>query len=229
MILDIRTKVLLLLFANYLLFKRVFNIYEWIIIIFISILFLLAKRIKKACIYFCIFVVLFLIEQHLIKIQYANFSAFFSMLSIGGRLLFTCFYSGSYLFTTTKTGEMLSGLRKWKIPMALLLVIIVMQRFIPLVKQNYIHIKNSLLLKGEFLKFYHIIFHPIKYYEKITIPLLLSLARAGNELVVATTTKGIILGKQTTNYLDIKLQLLDYFTIVFLSFLVFMIESGFKL
>ncbi len=229
MILDIRTKVILLLFANYLLFKRVFNIYEWITIIFISVLFVLAKRLKKACVYFMIFVVLFLIEHHLIKIHYANFSAFFSMLSIGGRLLFTCFYSGSYLFTTTKTGEMLSGLRKWKIPISLLLVIVVMQRFIPLVKQNYVQIKNSLLLKGEFLKFYNIILHPITYYEKITIPLLLSLARAGNELVIATTTKGITLGKQTTNYLDVKMKLLDYATLIFLAVLVVMIESGFKL
>lgn len=226
MILDIRSKIILLLFANYILLKRLFGIHEFIFVGLVFTLFVMAKKIKKGIVFSLIFAVLYIIDQYLFHLFTDNASSFLSMLSIGGRLMLLAFMAGSYLVSTTTTHEFIVGLRKWKISEKLLMMFAVMLRFFPTIKQNYFLIKQSLMLRGKFLHFSDIILKPIQFYENITVPLLMSASRSANDLIIATLSKGIKIQKESTAYQEVKMAWIDYSVIVFVLVIAILTEGG---
>ncbi len=226
MILDIRSKIILLLFANYILLKRLFGIHEFIFVILVFILFLLAKKVKKGMIFSIIFTTFYIIDYHLFHLFTENASSFLSMLSIGGRLMLLAFMAGSYLVSTTSAHQFIVGLRKWKVSEKLLMMFAVMLRFFPTIKQNYFLIKQSLMLRGKFIRFIDIILRPIQFYENITVPLLMSASRSANDLIIATLSKGIKLQKKSTIYQEIKMIWLDYIVIGLITTIIVLTEGG---
>lgn len=224
MILDIRSKVFLLLFANYILLRRLFGLYEFIFVALMILLFLLAKKIKKAIIYLIMFIVLYVTDQYFFHFFTDNASSFLSVLAIGGRLMLLTFMAGSYLISTTSTHQFIVGLRKWRISEKLLLTFAVMMRFFPTIKRNYFLIKQSLVLRGKFIKISDFVFRPIQFYENITVPLLMSASRSANDLIIATLTKGIKVQKKSTSYIDVKMKWMDYIVIIFVVGMIVIVE-----
>lgn len=224
MILDIRSKVFLLLFANYILLRRLFGLYEFIFVALMILLFLLAKKIKKAIIYLSMFIVLYIIDQYFFHFFTDNASSFLSVLAIGGRLMLLTFMAGSYLISTTSTHQFIVGLRKWRISEKLLLTFAVMMRFFPTIKRNYFLIKQSLMLRGKFIKISDFVFRPIQFYENITVPLLMSASRSANDLIIATLAKGIKVQKKSTSYIDVKMKWMDYIVIIFVVGMIVIVE-----
>lgn len=226
MILDIRSKVLLLVFANYLLLKRLFGLHEFIFVVLMMVLFILAKQYKKALIYTSIFLSLYMIDFYFLEDFTHTVPAIVSIIAIGGRLMLLAFMAGSYLISTTPMHNFITGLRKWKMPEGILMMFAVMMRFFPKIKQDYRNIKDALILKGEFLSFFQILIHPIRYFESIIVPLMMSASRSGNDLIIATLSKGITIQNKATSYKVEKLKGFDYLVLGLIITLIITTEGG---
>lgn len=200
--LDVRTKVLLLLFTNYLLLNRVTGMLEWASVLGLAVLFMLANHTKKAIAYVTVFVVLWLLDDVVMDYTSGKALSFLSMLAIGGRIMLPCFMAGSYLLTTSSVNEMLHGLRKWHLPEAVLLTFAVMMRFLPTIKAEYIAIRQSLRLRGVFIKGWDILKRPVAFFEYVTVPLLMSASRTAQDLTIATLTKAIGSTRPRTAYCE---------------------------
>lgn len=198
--LDVRTKISLLFFANYLLITRVRAFYEIALVLLLAGLFIKAGQVKKAVIYLLIFFGFWLIDHYLITHLSGNLLSFLSMLAVGGRLMLPCFMAGSYLLATTSLHEFMVGLRKWRIPEPVLLVLAVMFRFLPTIPEDYRNICRALTLRGIFLTKLDILVHPIAFFEYVTVPLLMSASRTAQDLTVASLTKAISSQTQKTSY-----------------------------
>ena len=212
--LDIRTKVVGLFFANYLLLKRLLDWHEWGLVLALVGLFFLAGKTKKGLIYFFIYSVMTAIDYLVLGTVSGKLASFLSMVAIGGRVMLPCFMAGGYLFSTTSEREFINGLRQWKLPEYMIIPFAVMLRFMPTIKEDYQAIRRSLSIRGMFLSPKEYLFHPAKYLEYILIPLLLSATRTANDLTIATLTKGIGIKKAKISYRVSKLQALDYLSLV---------------
>lgn len=199
-ILDVRTKIILLFFANYLLITRAMSVYELVLVAVLVGLFIKAGQLKKALLYLVVFVSFWLIDRYLITTLSGNLLSFLSMLAIGGRLMLPCFMAGSYLLATTSLHEFMVGLRKWHVPEPMLLVIAVMFRFLPTIPEDYQHIRRSLMLRGIIMTKRDMICHPVAFFEYVTVPLLMSASRTAQDLTVASLTKSISANPIKTSY-----------------------------
>lgn len=222
---DIRTKIVLLFFTNYLLLLRVLSIYEWIVVCFILLLFVIAKRYRYAVIYSVIFLILYWIDYFLLDILSGKTISFLSMISVGGRLMLPCFMVGSYILSTTSVHAFIQGLRKLRISEKILLSLAVMLRFLPTIKQDYRTIYRALQVRGVVVKKSDVFVRPIRFFEYVTIPLLMSATRTAQDLTVAVLTKSIG-NNQKTSYQEYKLTIYDWFVYGVVTCLVICIQGG---
>lgn len=209
MIVDVRTKILLIFLANYLLFIRAAEQYVILFLLFLTGLFVLAKAYKKAVGYLLVFVVLMLLSMYVLERVTGHFGAMLSMLVIGGRLMLPCIMSGSYLLSTSTLNQVIHGLRKWRIPEKVVLTFAVMFRFLPVIKKDFTIIDQSLKMRGIYMTPIDLIIRPVRYAEYILVPLIMSSSRTANDLTIATMTKDIG-GKDKSMYRYSQLTMIDY-------------------
>lgn len=191
MILDVRTKLCLLLLANACLFFRVEGDLAYMVIaIFLGILALLGQvRLTMLLgILYLSLLLLSLINIDAMFFQGVRFLAFFA---IAGKLLFPSLIAALILIKTTTVYELVHGLRKWKLPEVVLLTFAVMIRFLPTIKQEIKVIQRALKIRGICLSKWQVLFHPSRYLEYFLVPLLLSLVRNTQNLTIASLTKGL--------------------------------------
>lgn len=223
-LLDVRTKILVLCFANYLLLARVKDYHEWLFVGYLVLLFYLAKRLKKGVIYLVIFAILYSIDTFLWRYTTGDISSLLSMMSIGFRMMLPCFMAGSYLFSTTRASQLIAGLRKWHVPEQILLTFAVMFRFLPSIMQDYKAIQQSLKIRGIFLTVKDSICHPIAYFEYVTVPLIMSTSRTAQELTVAAMIKSVDKQHVKTIYKNTSFTMIDWLSWLYMIANVCMIE-----
>ena len=206
--LDIRTKIIMLLFTNFLLLTHLPPVYEWVIMICLSSCFFFEGNGRSATKYLIIFTLLFLLEKDIISFDTKNSPLV--MFAVGGRLLLPCFMIGSNILQGS-VHEFIVCLRKWYIPEGLLLAVAVMMRFLPTLKEDYKHIRNALKTRGIFLSAGDSILKPLSFFEYITIPLLMNATRTAQDLTVTSLTKSANSSMKKTSYIVYNLTWIDYF------------------
>lgn len=226
MVLDIRTKIILLLFTNYLLLVRIQSFYEWVTVLFIAYLFVRGGQFKRARIYLIVFISLFVLEHLLMARTTGSWLSFFSMLSIGGRLMLPCFMAGSYILHTTSSHAFIQGLRLWRVPEKFLLTLAVLLRFLPMIREDYAIIQQSLRLRGIFFSPWDWLKRPVAYFEFLLVPLIMSTVRSAQDLTLASLTKAVGGQGHKTSYKDYRLGSGDWLCLSFLGILLLMIVLG---
>ncbi|MGT2865601.1 energy-coupling factor transporter transmembrane component T [Streptococcus fryi] len=225
-VLDVRTKVLLLCFANYLLMTRAMAFYELGFVGLLILLFVVSGKTKKGILYSILFSVLWLLDTYVVSSLSGKWVTLLSMLAVGGRLMLPCFMAGSYLLATTSVHEFMVGLRKWHFPEPLLLVLAVMFRFLPTIPEDYKHIRQSLKLRGIFIKASDVICHPMQFFEYVTVPLLMSATRTAQDLTVASLTKSISSNPRKTSYKHYQMSWRDDLLLATMGVCVIAIQFG---
>lgn len=221
--LDIRTKVFLLLFTNYLLLKRVMGLYEWGIVVFLCGLLIVEKRKKGAIIYFLLFLLLYAGEHFFLESAQGEWASFLSMLSIGGRLMLPCFMVG-HLILSSSVNDFLHAFRKWHVPEPVLLTTAVMLRFLPTIKESYQMIHESLILKGIYPSMWQWWLHPVQYTEYMIVPLLIHATNTAHDLTVATLTKSLHSSHHKTAYHAPRFRTVDYIVMGCVCFCIIQLE-----
>lgn len=133
--------------------------------------------------------------------------------------------AGHFLLMTTSSYELVHALRKWHLPEALLLVLGVMSRFLPAIKQDARHIHAALMVRGIFLGKRDMFLRPHIYLECFVVPLMMSLLRTAQDLTLATLTKGLVLKGKPSEFVKSSWTWLDWSLCLWsLSFLLFLLK-----
>ncbi|KXT84810.1 energy-coupling factor transporter transmembrane component T [Streptococcus panodentis] len=210
MSLDVRSKVLLVLFANMAFLFRVKGWLELALVGGIAFIIYLVGRRKMALHFLVIFALFWLIDAALLHLPAGQSFHVLTTFAAAGRFMLPSIMAGALLLVSSTAYELVHGLRKWRLPESLLLTLAVMMRFLPAIKADANTINRSLRLRGIFLRKRDILLQPLRYFEYLIIPLLMSLLRTVQDLTIASLTKGLALGRKSTETFASRFRLADW-------------------
>lgn len=116
---------------------------------------------------------------------------------------------GSWLMTTVKVNEFMVAMETIKIPRNVIIPLAVLLRFLPTVKEELNHIKDTMKMRNLELSVQGMVVHPMKSMEYILVPLLLRSVKVSDELSAAALTRGIDGENRRTSLRQVKILLFD--------------------
>lgn len=116
------------------------------------------------------------------------------------------FIMGYYLVSTTTVSEFVAAMERMKVPQTVIIPVSVVFRFFPTVKEEYAAIRDAMKMRG-----ITTLRSPMKMLEYRVVPLMMSLAKIGEELSAAALTRGLGAPQKRTNICTIKFGAADVF------------------
>lgn len=114
------------------------------------------------------------------------------------------FVMGYYLFSTTKVSEFVAAMERLHMTQKIVIPMSVVFRFFPTVKEEYAAINDAMRMRGiTTLK------SPMKMLEYRVVPLMISIAKIGEELSAAALTRGLGAPQKRTNICKIGIGFID--------------------
>lgn len=114
------------------------------------------------------------------------------------------FVMGYYLISTTTVSEFVAAMERLRVSQKIVIPISVVFRFFPTVKEEYAAIRDAMKMRG--ITTFR---SPIKMLEYRMVPLMISVAKIGEELSAAALTRGLGSPCKRTNICKIGFGLLD--------------------
>ncbi|MGI6579154.1 MAG: energy-coupling factor transporter transmembrane component T [Saccharofermentanales bacterium] len=119
---------------------------------------------------------------------------------------------GFLIIQTTSISEYINGLSRIHIPTGITLATSVIFRFIPTIRAENAGIKQALRMRR--LTGLKALRHPLRILNYRLTPLLLSTARIGDELSMASLCRGLNTGRERTSYESDNLRFYDWILII---------------
>lgn len=116
------------------------------------------------------------------------------------------FIMGYYLVSTTTVSEFVAAMERMRVPQKVVIPVSVVFRFFPTVKEEYAAIREAMKMRG-----ITTLRSPMKMLEYRVVPLMISIAKIGEELSAAALTRGLGAPQKRTNICTIKFGPLDVF------------------
>ena len=116
------------------------------------------------------------------------------------------FIMGYYLVSTTTVSEFVAAMERMRVPEKIVIPVSVVFRFFPTVKEEYASIRDAMKMRG-----ISTLRSPMKMLEYRVVPLMMSIAKIGEELSAATLTRGLGAPQKRTNICKIGFGPLDIF------------------
>lgn len=167
------------------------------------VLFCMSKKIKKAFIYLTIYVLAYVCFQYFgpRTTGLANYI----LLAVCGILsrFYPSIMLGAYLIETTTVSEFIAAMSKMHITEKITIPLSVMFRFFPTVADEFKSINEAMKMRGIKAK------NPAKFLEYRMVPLMVCLAKIGEELNAAALTRGLGGKEKRTNMCKIGFHIQD--------------------
>ena len=209
--LDPRTKVLVMLVLATLIFFVHKNLILNSILVFIPIFLLISdKRYRPAFIYGGLFVIAIFVKIYGGKFEFPYLISM--ILGLIVELIFRffpVFMFGYYIIKSTKPNEFISAMNLWHIPEAFIIPVSVVFRFVPTLAEENKSISNAMRMREirfgtkKFLK------NPSMILEYRLVPLMMSVAKIGEELSAAALSRGLGRLKKRTCMVELRFGIWD--------------------
>ena len=209
--LDPRTKVLVMLVLATLIFFVHKNLILNSILVFIPIFLLISdKRYRPAFIYGGLFVIAIFVKIYGGKFEFPYLISM--ILGLIVELIFRffpVFMFGYYIIKSTKPNEFISAMNLWHIPEAFIIPVSVVFRFVPTLAEENKSISNAMRMREirfgtkKFLK------NPSMILEYRLVPLMMSVAKIGEELSAAALSRGLGRLKKRTCMVELRIGIWD--------------------
>ena len=209
-LLDPRTKLAVLItIAVFILGGSYEGIMQYYIIVLAAIPLLLlsvARKWKGAVLYILIFGGSLCLEMFGLS-RLAGVANYIAVAIVGILLRFTpSVVMGYFVVTTTTVSEFVAAMEKMHIPQKIVIPMSVVFRFFPTVKEEYAAIRDAMKMRG-----ITTLRSPMKMLEYRIVPLMMSIAKIGEELSAAALTRGLGAPQKRTNICKIGFGPLDIF------------------
>ena len=116
------------------------------------------------------------------------------------------FIMGYYLVSTTTVSEFVAAMERMHVPEKIVIPMSVVFRFFPTVTEEYAAIRDAMKMRG--ITTFR---SPMKMLEYRVVPLMISIAKIGEELSAAALTRGLGAPQKRTNICKIGFGPLDIF------------------
>lgn len=215
--LDPRTKILILLGSNLLIFFNPDSHVQICYIVFLSLLYLLSHRYKALLGFLAIGVLCLLLNHFILPAGPKIFISLFSI-SINYTLkIFPNMMSAAFLILTTSLHDAILAMRKFHFSQNLITALSVTFRYFPAIREEMRHIADAMKMRSLPL---------ISRLVAFSIPMMMAATNTAEELSAAAVTRGIENPSQKTSLKELKFRSLDITIIVLqTAFLVWSVLS----
>lgn len=213
--LDPRTKLLLLLIINIVIFHKYDSyILPVIVICLISSLFIFNEKIKLAVLSILVYLIFTLLVLYVIPYIGGIFVYLFGIFLITFHKLIPVFLMGMYFILTTSVSEFVAAMERMHMPREIIIPLSVVFRFFPTIFEEGSSIVDAMKMSGLGLSLHNLLTRPLQMLEYFFIPLVMSVVKIGDELSAAVLTRSMDNPSQRTNICEIGLHGLDYAYII---------------
>ena len=209
--LDPRTKVLVMLVLATLIFFVHKNLILNSILVFIPIFLLISdKRYSPAFIYGGLFVIAIFVKIYGGKFEFPYLISM--ILGLIVELIFRffpVFMFGYYIIKSTKPNEFISAMNLWHVPEAFIIPVSVVFRFVPTLAEENKSISNAMRMREIRLGTKKFLKNPSMILEYRLVPLMMSVAKIGEELSAAALSRGLGRLKKRTCMVELRFGIWD--------------------
>lgn len=188
---DFRTKLILLLGANALIFLGKGVIYECFITLFFLAVIAASGYVKSAFKYSVFFAVSVAVERIFINADIHFFLNLVLFVTAIARKFLPCIIIGKWILNSTSPSSAVATLQKLKMPKDALIMISVIFRCFPTIKDEWSHINTAMKTRGMNFNLYNVLHRPALTMEYFFIPLLVSVIEIGDELSQSAIVRGL--------------------------------------
>lgn len=215
--LDVRLKLLLLLLTNLAMFVKLSVNEHFIVASVMFLLICIFSSMKHGTIIYGIYVFFACYE---IYFGHSTTFKFIDSFMLVTSLMFKTIYfpicAGIILIDGTKVSELITFLRKIKIPNSFIIVLAIVFRFFPVMIRNYKHISNSLRMRGIATTPMYYVLHPLKFMEYVFVPYVIISSNIANELSISCICRGIERAESATSIQKLEFRIVEYIFLLFL-------------
>jgi energy-coupling factor transport system permease protein len=116
---------------------------------------------------------------------------------------------GAYFILTTSVSEFVASMEKMHMPQEIIIPFSVIFRFFPTVIEEINSIMDAMKMSGLDINIKNILTKPLRMFEYLFIPLIMSIVKTGDELSAAVLTRSMDNPVQRTNICQIGFTLMD--------------------
>lgn len=219
---DPRTKVLLLIISMIIVTTAPSLSYECALILLIAFMGILCGKVRYSIIGTIVFLALYLFTTlYLGNVTGTAYTMFTAWLSLVFKV-YPCGMLAGIAVSTTRVNEFLSAMNKAHVPKKVVILLAVMLRYLPTIREDWHFIKDAMRLRDVSPSLKGLISHPGMTIECLYSPLLMAASKAADELSIASVTRGIENPNPRTCLVQIKCGIADWMAmLIAVAFFIF--------
>lgn len=124
--------------------------------------------------------------------------------------LIPAFMIAGWATRSTETSELISALQNMRLPKGVIVSLAVAFRFLPTVRHEFWHIKNTMKLRGVGISWKSLLRHPLRTMEYALVPLLMRSMKIAEDLAASALTRGLDRETRRSSYKEVRLRAHDY-------------------
>ena len=220
---DLRTKLILLIGANILIFLGFDWIYQSLITLFFIVI-IISDGYKESAIRYILFFVISVVLEKSLAYFSMNFllKLILFLLAIGRKFL-PCIIVGKWILNSTSVSSAVATLQKLKLSKDSLIMISVIFRCLPTIKDEWNHINMAMKTRGINFNLINLIRKPTLIMEYFFVPLFVSVIEIGDELSQSAIIRGLDAPVNKTSRCLIKFRRKDIFVLLFMILIILII------
>lgn len=207
---DLRTKLALLIGANILIFIGSGILYESFLTLLCLMVIMSNGYVKSALKYILFFAVSVVVETIVVNLDIHFFVNLILFVVAIIRRFLPCIIIGKWTLSSTSSSLAVATLQKMRLPKDVLIMISVIFRCFPTIKDEWSHINMAMKTRGISFSFYNLVHKPTATIEYFFVPLFVSVIEIGDELSQSAIVRGLDAPVVKTSRHIIKFKISDY-------------------
>ncbi|MFT8888820.1 MAG: energy-coupling factor transporter transmembrane component T [Ethanoligenens sp.] len=205
--LDPRSKLLMLVLLNVLVFTSLPLFLEGACVALLCVAFFYQKDIHSIWKTLLQYAVLLFLSVLVFRSP-GTIASMFGVLIMLSRKMFPLILCAKLLMDSPP-GMIISALRVWRIPQQYIVAFTVSLRFFPTVKEEFFCVLDAMTVRGLRVNVGNILLHPALMTEYILVPMIQRLSVISDELSAAAITRGIESDRSRTSYYTLQIGFAD--------------------
>lgn len=220
---DLRTKIALLLGANILIFLGNSILYESFLTLLCLIVIMSNGYVKSSFKYILFFTFSVAVETIIANLEIHFLVNLILFVVAIIRKFLPCIIIGKWILSSTSSSLAVATLQKMRLPKDALIMISVIFRCFPTIRDEWSHINMAMRTRGISFSFYNLLHRPVTTIEYFFVPLFVSVIEIGDELSQSAIVRGLDAPVIKTSRHIIKMKIGDYMTLTSLLAVICMV------
>ena len=219
---DLRTKIALLLGANILIFLDNSILYESFLTLLCLIVIMSNGYVKSSFKYILFFTFSVAVETIIANLEIHFLVNLILFVVAIIRKFLPCIIIGKWILSSTSSSLAVATLQKMRLPKDALIMISVIFRCFPTIKDEWSHINMAMKTRGSF-SLYNLVHRPAATIEYFFVPLFVSVIEIGDELSQSAIVRGLDAPAIKTSRHIIKIKMGDCIILASLAVVICMV------